>query len=404
MCRLFYCLTALCIVLSCSPSGDSGGDGYSNAVTVRILDGNGNPVPESVRVDVFTVRTDFNSIVPYDDFDVSGGILKMSVYRPADLIVTAVAASYNPSRVMFTNVTPGQELEIVLEPRSGLRIMEYNVDYGWGYQDPAEDDWESISDARKKSFIGWVKAYDPDIITFCELNCFGFGTEERPGDIDADFQEFAQSYGHAYATLRKQGGRNSFPVGISSRYPLTDIEKVELNTAPQTGYRVHGFIQAECQGIRIIACHLSSQDAATREIEAAEIAGRLRESEYAIGSGDMNSDSREDLEHLASGVWPSGRWWDSPPEYAPVDMFLDAGLRDSYYIVSDSFQATCPAMDGEGNPYNFSTLEKTAMKVDCMMMSPALAERCDFAEIIQTVHTSSASDHFPYMVHLESID
>lgn len=402
--RLLYCLTSLCIVLSCSPSGEKEGDSYSNAVTVRLLDESGNPVLESVRLDVFAVRTDFNSIVPYDDFEVSGGILKMNVYRPADLIVTAVASGFNPSRIRFRNVTPGQTLDIVLEPRSGLRIMEYNVDYGWGYQDPDEEDWKSVSDARKKAFVEWIKTYDPDIVTFCELNCFGFGTEERPGDIDADFQEFAQSYGHGYATLRKQGGRNSFPVGISSRYPLTDIEKVELDTSPQTGYRVHGFIQAECKGIRIIACHLSSQDASTREIEAAEIAGRLSESEYAMSSGDMNSDSREDLEHLASGVWPSGRWWDSPPEYAPIDRFLDAGLEDSYYIVSDSFQATCPAMDGDGIPYDYTSLSKTAMKVDCMLMTPALAGKCDFAEIIQTGHTATASDHFPYMVHLESVD
>lgn len=401
MYKLFYCLTALCIVLGCSPSRNTKGDSYSSAVTVRIMDDSGNPVTESVRLDVYTVRQDFNSIVPYDDFEVSGGQVEINVYKPVDLIITAVTANYNPARTVLRNAAPGKELELVLEPRSGLRIMEYNVDYGWGYQDASVNDWKSVSDARKKAFVEWIRIYDPDIITFCELNCFGFGTAEKPDDIDADFQEFAKQYGHGYASLRKQGGRNSFPTGISSRYPLNDIEKVELQTAAQTGYRVHGFIQAECSGITVIACHLSSQDAATREIEAAEIAVRISSETFALCSGDMNSDSREDLQHLADGVWPDSRWWNTTPEYAPIDKFLDAGLQDSYYLVSDYFQPTCSARDSSGNPYDFVSLDKTGMKVDCIMMTGALAAKCDFAEIIQTEFTGQASDHFPYMVHVD---
>lgn len=402
--RLFYCLTALCIISCCSPSDQKGGDSFSNAIAVKLVDKDGNPVSGTVRLDVYTVRQDFNSIVPYDDFEVSNGLGKISVYRPVDLIVTAVAADYNPSRTVLADASPGQEVEIVLEPRSGLRIMEYNVDYGWGYQDPSVEDWESVSAERKRQFVDWVKKYDPDIITFCELNCFGFGTESSPDDIDADFQEFAKEYGHSYASLRKQGGRNSFPTGISSRYPLSEIEKVELQTAPETGYRVHGFLQAECEGITLIACHLSSQDELTREIEAEEIAGRVASHTYAMCSGDMNSDSREDQAHLVDGVWPSSRWWNSPPQYEPVDKYLDAGLKDSFYLVSDSFQATCSSRDGNGNQYDFVTLDKTGMKVDCMMMTADLAERCDFVEIIHTSHTRGASDHFPYMVHIEDLD
>ena len=400
--KYLYYILAICILAGCSSSSGEEEGGGRDAFVVRILDGNGSPVTENVRLDVYTVREDFNSLVPYADYDVTSGTAEITVYRPTRLIVTAVASSYNPVRMTVDNAVAGQSVDIVLEPRSGLRIMEYNVDYGWGYQDPAEADWESESARRKASFVQWVKKYDPDIITFCELNCFGFGTEERPDDIDADFQEFARQYGHSYASIRKQGGRNSFPTGISSRYPLSDIEKVELQTAPQTGYRVHGFLQAECEGVTLIACHLSSQDATTREVEAEEIAMRVSAEEYALCSGDMNSDSREDLAHLADGVWPNNRWWNSPPQYGPIDRYLDAGLEDSYYLVSDYFQATCSAKNGD-ELYDFSTISMTGMKVDCMMMTPSLAEKCDFAAIIQTSQTRRVSDHFPYMVHLDSV-
>lgn len=397
--KLLYCIFLLCVFSGCSSSGGKE-DSPSNTFTVNVLDQDGNPISGKAQLDVYAVREDFNSLVPYADYEITGGRGEITLYRPTDLVITVIAGDFNPVRRMIEGASAGQSIDLNLEPRSGLRIMEYNVDYGWGYQDPVLTDWQGESARRKAAFVEWVEKYDPDIITFCELNCFGFGTDSQPDNIDADFQEFAKLYGHQYATIRKQGGRNSFPTGISSRHPLSDIEKVELQTASQTGYRVHGFVQAECEGITLIACHLSSQDARTREIEAEEIAGRVASEEYAMCSGDMNSDSREDLAHLAEGVWPSSRWWNSPPQYGPVDKYLDAGLVDSYYIVSDYFQATCSAKNGD-ELYDFATIPMTGMKVDCMMMTEGLAARCDFAEIIQTSATRRASDHFPYMVHIE---
>lgn len=366
------------------------------SVNFRFVDTEGNIIKERVMLDIYVIRSDFNSLVPYANYEISNGMQSILMNRPTTLIVTAVANSYNPCRMEIPDAEAGMVVDVEMKPRSGLRIMECNVDYGWGYQDPNNSNWANVSESRKNNFVEWVQKYDPDVITFCELNCFGFGT-----NIDTDFQEFAKRYGHNYASLRKQGGRNSFPTGISSRYELTNIEKVELQTAPQTGYRVHGFLQADCKGVTVIACHLSSQDAQTRVVEAEEIARRVSSKQYALCSGDMNSDSREDEEHLAAGVWPDKRWWNSPPQYEPIDKYFAVGLKDSFYLISDNFQATGMTCDGNGVRYDYPTMDKTGMKLDCMMMTGDLAQKCDFATVIQNDVTSNLSDHFPYMVHVD---
>ena len=130
--KYLYYILAICILAGCSSSSGEEEGGGRDAFVVRILDGNGSPVTENVRLDVYTVREDFNSLVPYADYDVTSGTAEITVYRPTRLIVTAVAYSYNPVRMIVDNAVAGQSVDIVLEPRSGLRIMEYNVDYGWG--------------------------------------------------------------------------------------------------------------------------------------------------------------------------------------------------------------------------------------------------------------------------------
>ena len=95
-----------------------------------------------------------------------------------------------------------QKLDITLQESHSLSIMSYNV----------KDGFEN-KDTKKERFLEWLKRYDPDIMLFQELNKF---TEKSLG-------EFAKKYGHEYAYIVKEDG---YPTGITSRYPLTNVEKI----------------------------------------------------------------------------------------------------------------------------------------------------------------------------------
>src|SRR5882672_12802701 len=82
-----------------------------------------------------------------------------------------------------------------------FKVMSYNVLEGF-----------KKDSARKAQFIEWVKGFQPDMIAFQELNYF----------TQASFEAFAKQFGHPYAVIQKENG---YPVGLTSKYPITHIEK-----------------------------------------------------------------------------------------------------------------------------------------------------------------------------------
>ena len=82
----------------------------------------------------------------------------------------------------------------------------------------------------KSVFAEWVRAQDPDILAMQETNDF---TQIR-------FEELARSYGHGFAVLGKEPGmpgsvemRTKFPVSVSSKTPVVNVDKVlDLSLIP----------------------------------------------------------------------------------------------------------------------------------------------------------------------------
>lgn len=379
----FFLMLAI-LSFGCSSENEIKNSGVQK-VMIRLVDSNGQLIRENVSLTVSSIRTDFNSVAPFIERTETSGSYTFSIYMTSRMVVSAVAPNYNPVRKELLLEPSSEEnitIDIVMHPRSGLRLMGYNVQDGWKH-----------SELQIENFTNWVKKYDPDIILFCELN--NNVQDETAIRTDEELLALSKQWGHDYATILKDWG---YPTGITSRYEITDIEKVQLNTQPETGYRVHGFIQAKCEGLDLFAAHLSSQDKRTREIEAEEIARRASLVSYAVVSGDMNTDSRIDESFVPNGYFQSNHWYERVNEYSVMDKFLDAGLKDAFWLASTTYKASFPA------DRDYATLDQLGLRLDYMLLTPALAPRCDFFDILNVLYTRTGSDHFPTFMHLELND
>ena len=130
---------------------------------------------------------------------------------------------------------------------------------------------------QKTAFAKWITDKDPDVMAFQEMNRF----------TQTSLDKFARSYGHAYSVLLKENG---FPVALTSRYPISNIEKI-------TDRMHHGYVQATVNGITFFVVHLSPHKYQKRQEEiniilaAADLAPDKRKT---VILGDFNSQSPQD--------------------------------------------------------------------------------------------------------------
>ena len=132
-------------------------------------------------------------------------------------------------------------LSVSCTPRGeakNLKIICYNILYGM----------RRDTTQGKRLFAEWVRQQNPDILALQEVNDFTQFTLET----------LAAEYGHDYAVISKDpklipgsvGSRTKFPVSISSKSPVVNVDKVLDNMW-------HGFIKCKVEGYNIIVLHLS---------------------------------------------------------------------------------------------------------------------------------------------------
>jgi len=130
---------------------------------------------------------------------------------------------------------------------------------------------------QKERFISWVKQFNPDVIAFQELNGFTHTTLE----------EMAARYGHHYVVLQKEWG---YPSGITSRYPITDIEKRSDDFSM-------AYVYGRILDFHFFAIHLNPFQYQKRLTQISSVlaqAGRINKKDKIIILGDFNSLSSSD--------------------------------------------------------------------------------------------------------------
>ncbi|WP_206609891.1 endonuclease/exonuclease/phosphatase family protein [Maribellus luteus] len=261
-----------------------------------------------------------------------------------------------------------------------LKIINYNVLEGIKL--------DTTSNHQK--FADWVNEQDPDILALQELNSF---TQKK-------LEQLARSFNHPYAVLLKETG---YPVGITSKYPIINVEKVLDNMW-------HGFIKAEIRGYNIFVIHLSPHVYWKRREEIDLILNTsISESKGAqktIIMGDFNS-----VSELDADAYQDGRLLERlriADEKSPAIENLAEGKLDyevhrkmtqAGYI--DAFRLKHKVYDSSALTLRFSENGKIpSRRIDYIYVSKDLKRKVSSASIIKDQFTHYHSDHYPVTIEL----
>jgi len=261
---------------------------------------------------------------------------------------------------------------------SNAKIITYNVWYGF-----------TKVPERKKNWITWMNEQDPDIVSLQELN------EYTPAKLAED----AKKYGHTYSALLKEEG---FSTGITSRYPIEDIQRT------LEGFH-HGLMRVRIEQIYYYVIHLHPSNWETRKIEIKHILKDIKElppDAKVMLAGDFNTFSPLDSVYYSHGrLEPFFKKRDlqygeknlnnGKLDYTVIQEVLDFGfidleasLRTSSYRFSGSFP-TLVEKEGEHGDQR---------RLDYVFASKNLANLVSEAKIITTDTALGLSDHLPVVV------
>src|SRR5687767_2544236 len=163
----------------------------------------------------------------------------------------------------------------VFSQNNRLRAISYNIFEGMRLD----------TSAGKPVFVQWVKQMDPDVLALQEVTGF----------TQSSLEKLAESYGHPYAVLLIEGEK--FPVAITSRYPIVNVQKVSDNMD-------RGFIVARVKDLNIVSLHFTPFDYRKRRQEVdlllAHIKVQSSKQQWVI-MGDFNTVSPADSANYSDG-------------------------------------------------------------------------------------------------------
>lgn len=239
---------------------------------------------------------------------------------------------------------------------------------------------------RQNTFVQWATKQNADVIAFEELNNF----------TQVTFAELAKKWGHPYAVILKENG---YPVGISSRYPITNIYRLIKGMH-------HGCLYVEVKGISFFVVHFSPFSSVKRMQEADSLIHILQEKgklkKRTIVLGDFNSFSPHDsVFYAGSGVRDSMYVAQKQSkalrnlndkneiDYQVIRTFLNAGFYSGYSLLHKKFEASYPSQVYPSVPLS------DKIKIDHILFTKKLKNDCRKVEIIKDPVTDTLSDHYP---------
>lgn len=260
----------------------------------------------------------------------------------------------------------------LLQAQTPLKIISYNV---YNY-------FESEVD-RKARFVSWAKDQQADVIAYQELV-----------NISAqELQLLGASIDHPYTALAKEKG---YAVGISSKYPITDVKKVIEGMH-------HGFMAVKIKDLNFVIVHLSPFSHEKRREEIATIAESLARwsiTKKVMIMGDFNSlaatdsmaynrhdrltpilrsDSSSKISNANNGLLDYGI-----PAY-----LLQKGFLDTWTLKVKGFNFSYPTQVFGPVP------DSSKERIDYIFVSPDLQKNAIKPIIVKDAVTDQLSDHYP---------
>ncbi len=266
-----------------------------------------------------------------------------------------------------------------------LKIISYNVLVGM----------KTDTSAEKSKFSKWFKQQKPDVVALQELTGF---TQKK-------LESLARSYNHPYSILLIEGEK--YPVGITSKYPITNVKKVTDNMD-------RGFIQADIKGQTFVVLHLSPFDYRTRGVEIDLVLANVKSQPHIknwLLMGDFNSVSPVDSLAYQDGRFIEGlKKYEKryPPikklvngkiDYTVIQKVIDQEFTDALKLFHTNFVKSI-------HPKKFQTKGSAdnASRIDFVFASKQLKKKIKKAEILVDDFTDNYSDHYPMMIELEIKD
>lgn len=289
--------------------------------------------------------------------------------------------SYKSLLIVFFAITQ----VTIVKSQEKLTVLSYNVYEGF-----------QKDSLQKEKFKKWVQQFHPDVIAFQELNGF----------THTLLEELAASYGHSYVVLQKDWG---YPVGITSRYPITDIEK-------RSDDFTMGYIYGRIMDYHFFVIHLNPFQYQKRLIQINSVlaqADRINKKEKIIILGDFNSLSSSDslayageermqmikkYESLRSGKYDDFYVLkDGKIDYSTVDAMKAAGYTDAFELHNKQFTSSCATQK-----YSFREGPNGKdIRIDYIWLNKPLRNKSLSATIIKDEITHELSDHYPMILELK---
>lgn len=270
--------------------------------------------------------------------------------------------------------------ESITTPKE-LKFISYNVYWGM----------KSDKTEGKQQFAEWAKKQDADIIAWQEMNHF---TREK-------LEKFAASYGHKYAVLLKESPNPDddefFPVALTSKYPIVNVNKVTDNLW-------HGALYADIGNYHFIVTHMNPFWTEKRIDEINLIIDSVKYSKDPKGkwilAGDLNSFSPADKAeydkgHLLNDIKEKEakrpilhNLVDGQLNYEVQQNLLDAGFIDALKLKYKEFTPTAPTKI-------FYDQSSTPLRYDYIYITPALKNSVIDMKVLKDEFTDQYSDHYP---------
>ena len=248
--------------------------------------------------------------------------------------------------------------------KTSLRVLTYNVFVGF-----------KNDDKRHEHAVAWIAAQKPDVVALQELNRY---TEKK-------LKEDANSWGHSYVQLYKV--KYGFHLGLTSRKPIRNVHLIARDGI------WHGIIYGQTYGIGFFVLHLAPKPENIRLPETKIILSEIRKirsvERPTVLLGDFNSASRLDKDYYQH----ESRY---KPKYSVMDQYLNAGWVDLVHQHQRTLtenQASRPSLLVED--------KRGFWRIDYILASAQLAQKCISARVMKDPATDYLSDHYPVMADFD---
>jgi endonuclease/exonuclease/phosphatase family metal-dependent hydrolase len=265
-------------------------------------------------------------------------------------------------------------------------VITYNIWNGF--------DWGKDT-LRRSKLQQWMKKQQPSVVALQEL-C-GYTSEK--------LEEDAKSWGHNYSVLLKT---SDYSVGLTSAFPIHLKEKI-------LDVMHHGALHCETSGIEILVVHLHPGSIKRRRVEAEILADKLEEiknenSKYIV-LGDFNSHSPFDADlyepdgyflnrlrksNVGKGI--DGNIFMNDLDYSVIASFLAFPLYDVTRTYTSGLKERGSFPGRVLGPVNNETteqLDSRLERIDYILVSPALKDKCIDAKVFNGEENWFLSDHYP---------